>query len=93
MKVVIAIVLVFFTYITIRVVDAIQCYQCGLAGADDCKKDSDDFGKLIDCAGHCAKMFLEKTGEFFLKNNSLLACMALIDCHLISYYSTICSSE
>ena len=81
MKVVISIVLVLFGYITIGDVDAIQCYEsaCGLLGdrkAEDCK-DSDDFGKLVDCEGYCYKDTVLKTGEFFLIMNNGLACTAL----------------
>ena len=76
MKVVIAIVLVLFAYITIGGVDAITCYGsvCGILGgegAEDCK---DDFTKnsrnLTDCKGYCFKNTVVKTGEFFLTMNS-----------------------
>ena len=81
MKLVISIVLVLFGYITIGHVDAIQCYEskCGSLGGkepEDCK-DSDDFGKLVDCKGYCYKNTMVKTGEFFLIMNSGLACTVL----------------
>ena len=72
MKVVIAFVLVLFTYITIGDVDAIQCYNCDLT-TDVCKDDY--MGKLKDCAGHCTKTVTPKIGEIFLTINSRLACV------------------
>ena len=75
-------VLVLFASITIRDVDAIQCYKCseknqGMSGMLNNACKGDDLGELMDCSGNCEKRTSPKTGGFFLTMNSGLACLAL----------------